>query len=326
MSFLTELRNQRPASMPIRGRSVYLPIFFPSISSIKTGLSPLTYFRILKALGATQLLVSAFDIARSPDKNDFIDRLRESKSETPFILMDSGNYEAYWLRDTEWSLDAFNELVSQDICDLAFSFDDQYPGDNVADNVNAILSSVQKSQSAGAATTIIPIIHSRPDLLLETIAAVRGESGLTFLAVPERILGDGVVKRVDTVTKIRKELFKFPDYTYLHLLGTGNPLSLLLFSLAGADTFDGLEWCQTVVQSDSATLHHFQQRELVVDDCRFCRDSAVDYTLDTLGHNVSFYKGWMGEIQKAVAGDDDVLRGQPLIGKDMFLKLNELWD
>jgi len=134
-----------------------------------------------------------------------------------------------------------------------------------------------------------------------------------------------LLERVSTITRLRKELNKLENYVFLHLLGTGNPFSLLLFSLAGADSFDGLEWCQTTVNTQTYVLYHFQQRELIKDDCIFCKANDLDYNLKTLGHNLVFYTSWMKKIQDAIENKEEhVLLGQ--IFDDSFLNsLSEIW-
>ncbi|WP_182212931.1 hypothetical protein [Stenotrophomonas acidaminiphila] len=60
---------------------------------------------------------------------------------------------------------------------------------------------------------------------------------------------------------LRKALDDNGRYVGLHLLGTGNPISIALYAWAGADSFDGLEWCQTVVDHDTGLLFHLSQSD-----------------------------------------------------------------
>jgi hypothetical protein len=58
-----------------------------------------------------------------------------------------------------------------------------------------------------------------------------------FVAVPKRELGDGLLERARNVVRIRRRLDRLGYHCGLHLLGTGNPISILEYSLCGADTF-----------------------------------------------------------------------------------------
>lgn len=301
MKFLQENSLLRKSFLPVRGKAIKLPVYFPSISSVKTGLSPFDYFKVLKALGQSHFLVSAFDIDKSLKREEFINALKENrKTDGSIVLMDSGNYESYWIRDKSWRIENFNTILSQEVSDLAFCYDNQFPSKNPKENAIEVANSTENSQSITNSTSIIPIIHCHKKNLTEAVLELYNKTNCSMVSIPERILGDGLLERVSTITSLRKELNKLENYVFIHLLGTGNPLSLLLFSLAGADSFDGLEWCQTVVNSKTALLYHFQQRELINDSCNFCKAQDLDYNLQTLGHNLLFYNWWMKEIQEVI--------------------------
>jgi queuine/archaeosine tRNA-ribosyltransferase len=146
------------------------------------------------------------------------------------------------------------------------------------------------------------------------------------VAVPERILGDGLFERIRTLNGVRKRLLELDNYVYIHLLGTGNPLSLLMFSIAGADSFDGLEWCQTSVDSRTGLLYHFQQRELILDDCEFCNNKELDYTLSTLAHNLRFYRGWMTQIQECILSSSEIELAERYLGHSVVEELKAVWN
>lgn len=325
MGFLTENNAKRKKTLPVRGKSLSLPIYFPSISSVKTGLSPFTYFKLLKALKHSHFLISAYDIDKSFEKESFINQLKENlANDGPIILMDSGNYESWWMRDKEWNIDSFNKILSHDISDLAFCYDNQLPPENSTENAIKVVQSTETSQRVTKATSIIPIVHCKKEKLIESILELNKRSNFSTISIPERILGDGLLERIITITNLRRELNKLDNYTYLHLLGTGNPLSLLLLSLAGADSFDGLEWCQTVANPQTALLYHFQQRELVADDCHFCK-TDIDYTFASLGHNLLFYKSWMSQIQDAISNNNSELILKKFLSAELNSKLELLW-
>jgi hypothetical protein len=323
--FLVENNKKRNKFLPVRGKSLRLPIYFPSISSVKTGLSPFDYFNILKALQQPHFLVSAFDVDKSFQSKEFIEALQENqKKDGPIILMDSGNYESYWLRDKSWGISGFNEILRREVSDLAFCFDNQFPPEDSNENAIGVAKSSKESQAIAKSTSIIPIIHCKKENLNEAVLELYYQTNFTMVSIPERILGDGILERLRTITNLRKELDKLDNYAYIHLLGTGNPLSLLLFSLAGADSFDGLEWCQTVVNTKTAVLHHFQQRELIIDDCKFCK-SKIDYTLDTLGHNLNFYNAWMNKIQDAIEVNGVTELLQEHFDSNFVSELKKIW-
>lgn len=311
---------------PIRGKSMAMPTYFPSISSIKTGLDPFDYFNILKALKQPHFLVSAYDIAQSSHKSEFIEALKLNRNEDgAIILMDSGNYESYWVRDKNWSIDDYNKILSLEFSDLAFCYDNQSPSESVNENVSWIGASTKESQKVINGTTVIPIVHCKKENLNDVVLELHNQTNFTMVSIPKRNLGDGILERLKTITNLRKELNKLDNYTYIHLLGTGNPLSLLLFSLAGADSFDGLEWCQTTVNTQTSMLYHFQQRELIIDNCNFCISPDLDYILSTLGHNLNFYNLWMKKIQDAFNTNNENELLHDYFDSNFITSLAKIW-
>jgi queuine/archaeosine tRNA-ribosyltransferase len=124
-----------------------------------------------------------------------------------------------------------------------------------------------------------------------------------MLAVPERRLGDGVLERAPAVKAIRSSLNELGRYVILHLLGTGNPISIALYSAMGADSFDGLEWCQTVVDHESGLLYHLSQADFFAGQTAWGDDQKLSFQARTLAHNLEFFSDWMRRMRDAVSQD-----------------------
>lgn len=328
MEFLKENNKNRKKYFPVGGRSLKLPIYLPSISSVKTGkIDPFDYYNMLSAM-SPHFLVSAYDIHNSKRKKKFISALKKnmSKDERAIIILDSGNYEKFWLEDDNWKIQFFNSIIKENICDLAFCYDNQKPPD-IKKNIRWIAKSVNASQKEASSTSIIPIVHSKKkNDVVKSVMGLKKVLNFSTVAIPERELGNGVIERTKIITELRKALNeKNNEYTYIHVLGTGNPLSLLLFSFAGADTFDGLEWCQTVVDPKTSLLYHFQQRELIQDDCGFCSANNLDYNTKTLGHNLLFYLSWMNKIQEAIELGNEEKLLEEYFTKNIISQLQQIW-
>jgi queuine/archaeosine tRNA-ribosyltransferase len=327
MNFVAQNNSRRARMLFANGRALALPIFFPSISSVKTNLAPHQYVEFLLSVGQPNFLVSAYDIHHSKRKMEIAKLLKDSRSTgKTTILLDSGNYESFWLKDYRWSEAHFYDVLKDDLSDYSFIYDNQSPPSDINQNVVAIVASALQSSSKSNSSTAIPIIHCDKNSLSRTVLNVIEQSNLPMISIPERILGNGLIERIQTLTELRKSINNHSDgYIMIHLLGTGNPMSLLLFSLAGADSFDGLEWCQTVVNTENKLLYHFQQRELVKDECAFCSDREVDYHVATLGHNLLFYNSWMKLIQEAIVKDTYVDLLATTLRKDVISSLEKIW-
>jgi hypothetical protein len=143
-------------------------------------------------------------------------------------------------------------------------------------------------------------MHAPTDLFPEVARGVADRLTPVMIAMPERELGQGIIEKAETIWKIRKALNETGQYYPIHLLGTGNPLSILIYVLCGSDSFDGVEWFQTTVDHNTGLLYHFQQRELFGQQSEFCSKPELPYIQATLAHNLLFYRKWMEQIQTSL--------------------------
>lgn len=296
----------RPADLTIGARSLPLPVYFPSISSVKTALLPQDYLQLLSSLGGLngQFLVSAFDLAGIDQSQSMLGALSSARQAGIVTLMDSGNYESFWKNaQTNWKQADFHKMLADFPCDLAFGFDEQQPPANADDHIALVAERWQADQVAAGSCQIIPIIHGSASELPALCAAVATKTGVTMLAVPERRLGDGVLERAGAVQAIRAALNELGRYVVLHLLGTGNPISIVLYSAMGADSFDGLEWCQTVVDHDTGLLHHLSQADFFAGQTAWGDDDKLSFQARTLAHNLEFFSDWMRRLRDAMNQD-----------------------
>ena len=298
------MARTRTFDLSIAQTAIPLPCFFPSVSSVKTNLMPVDYVELMDAAAHPLFLVSAYDIANcSPEHRLRMNSaLNRSKARRTAILLDSGNYEGFWKGETAWTADRFHEVAKESEHHLCFCHDNQEPPKTAAAIADDVVSSVLRDQEH-ALGTVAPIIHGSAELLPPAARLVAEQIFPVLLAVPERALGDGIVARTITVRRIRKALDGLGVYCPLHLLGTGNPLSIAVYAMAGADSFDGLEWCQTVVDHETGKLFHFQQWDLFRDQTDWGSNGALPYIQSTLMHNLEFYRAFMSDLREAVMND-----------------------
>lgn len=292
----------RPEKLVIGKLSLPLPIFFPSVSSIKTSLQLEEYLRILSSLAAlnNQFLLSAFDLEHVKNKQPIKEILASARQAGIVTLMDSGNYESFWKdAQTEWKQASFHKILGEFSCDMAFSFDEQKPPINAGKHVALIKKRWNIDQAIAGNCQVIPIVHAPASELPVLCNTVAAETGVTVLAVPERRLGNGVLERARTVQAIRSALNDLGRYIVLHLLGTGNPISIIIYTAMGADSFDGLEWCQTVIDYDTGLLHHFSHADFFTRQTAW-GDTGLSFQARTLAHNLEYFSDWMQRLRNAV--------------------------
>lgn len=238
-----------------------IPNLFMSVSSHETQFDPADALRVLKVHNTPSILVSAYDLVNSSDRNKMIKEITAYRKNGGFVLLDSGNYEATRLADKEWKPVHFQQALAEGLHDWAFCFDTK-PNYDSKLTIRQIMRAVNRD-SKHSTVPVLPIVHVMQDdrglaQLPEIVRGISEQLAPQVIAIPERELGAGLTKRAITLKQIRTELNKLPYYQPIHLLGTGNPWSIAVLAGAGADTFDGLEWCRFSIDPVHGRLHHFQ--------------------------------------------------------------------
>lgn len=342
-------RLERMRELTVRGKTLRLPAFAFSLSSHDTQVTPQEGATLLRLLQPNAVLVSAYDASKGKKRHTA--SLRSSlkqlcKSDT-VLFLDSGNYEAYRKNDryhpkknsNGWHRNHFLEMAARISPDLVFSFDTIGPTgkpDGIAARIVANFGADDRALRKRN-FPLCPIIHLPPKYeeplggcAARIISKVAADLDPLMLAIPERELGDGLVKRVRTVHDIRRALNALGKYYPLHLLGTGNPISMIALSAAGADAFDGLEWCRTVADYSTGRLFHFQQFECFNQVYlgqlrdqkirRIIENPQATYAMKTLSYNVDFFEDWTRTMQNMIHSGqvETLLRSVPSIGPTLF--------
>jgi len=312
----TKWEGTRNEEINLFGKILKLPCFVKSLSSHETQLDPEAGLAALKIHPNTDaLLISAYDLYQSSLSKDenhkyILNDLEELNKRGVMILLDSGNYESSRKNDLTWTEEKFNTVLSSAPFTCAFCFDDLNPNPDTKTNIDNIISRIKGEFE----DILIPIIHAPiennvrqheklPELFKEYASRMQPQ----FIAVPERELGEGIQLKSETVSKIRQSLNSLGRYQPIHILGTGNPLTILILSAAGADLFDGLEWCRTVADRDTGFLFHHQQFDLFERQsvewasCDIVRQAMLNknvrLNLKMAVHNLDFFVEWMVELQ-----------------------------
>lgn len=295
----------------LNGKVLRLPSYFASISSIKSNECTLGYLKILDIYKDIPFLVSAFDIYYADEKSQLkIKEILEKQKELKrTVIIDSGNYESYWDKSKKWDISKFYEIIQNFYADIIFSYDNQYPTGNVDDDCKQIIITSLDHEKIEKNGFIVPIVHSKKESIAEVAKMVIEKLEPVLIAIPERILGDGIIERMTTLKNIYNET---NGKCAIHLLGTGNPISIMLYSLCGASTFDGLEWCQTTVNHSDNRLYHFQQRELFKYQNESIESDNISYSLKTMWHNLLYYD----ELNKKLQNGYTLSKFQDEFGND----------
>ncbi len=321
----------------IANSKVPLPSLFMSVSSHETQLIPAEAVEALRAFNAPTILVSAFDLVERRKPQKMIAELEQYRKNGGFILVDSGNYEKSRLGSKHWKPNDLKEALAHTPHDWVFAFDTMNTKHNPDIAIEEILSGVERDKTFTTAP-VLPIVHApsrkRGGYKLETLPYVVREISSRLhppiIAIPERELGAGLIARAKSVRAIRDELDNLPYYQPLHILGTGNPWSIALLAAAGADTFDGLEWCRFVIDRDNEKLHHFQHFDFFMNQSAtqpFVKEALADPNIGYAGkvafHNLDYFSEFMSMMRGMFMGDKVEAFLIGLFGKKAIAELKE---
>lgn len=348
-----EKKLERILTLKLKNKSLRLPCFIFSLSSHETQVSPEDGVKLFQSLKPAASLISAYDAWKYKKDikkgKEFLDSVYELRKSSGILVLDSGNYEAFRKKDhysktnvNGWKNDSFREIAGLISPDLAFNYDYINLKGNTDQVEDQLICNFRQDEKSIHPLNfpLCPIIHL-PENYNETLAEcasdlvskVASELNPLMVAIPERELGDGLVERVRTVRDIRKALNNLGKYYPLHLLGTGNPISMIAFAAAGADSFDGLEWCRTVADYNSGNLFHFQHFDFFSDHYlsrlqsheirSIIKNPQASYVARVASYNLDFFNDWTKTMQDMIAAGqvEHLLKNIPNIGKVVFKEL-----
>ena len=329
-------KPQRPPATANAG--VPLPTLFLSVSSHETQLVPAEAVQALRVFAAPTILISAYDMVARRKPQAMINELTAYRNNGGFVLVDSGNYEASRLSTRRWKSTDLKEALAQTPHDWAFCFDVMNPKQDPDRAIDEIVEAVERDRAFTTAP-VLPIVHApklkqggyKLDHIPRIVREIADRLEPQLIAIPERELGAGLIARAKTVKAIRDELSKLPFYQPLHLLGTGNPWSIAVLAAAGADTFDGLEWCRVVADHATDRLHHFQHFDFftyqtgVADSIakEALEDPAIDFAGKVAFHNLDYFTRFVKGMREAVTEGSLEAFVVGLVGKDTASQLKK---
>lgn len=281
------------------------PVFYPSVSSVSKNVwSVIDHVELLVSINYPQFLVSALDVYKHQKNCQLMSALSRAEEQSQVILYDSGIYEVVWGRAKRWCRKRYVKTLRRNRFTHAFDFD-IYCLNNKNSPSKVIKESISSTRSQLKRNAISPIIHCNTiSDYVSTCLSVSKDLRPKLLAIPERELGQGTVEVSKNIKIIRDALDQLSYYQPIHILGTGNPLSIMVYSFAGADSFDGLDWCQTVVDHESGTLHHPLHLDYYKHQSQYGDETDISFLARCYLHNLEFYKTWTKTIRSCESGSD----------------------
>ena len=304
----------RVLEVTLQDKKLQTPTYFPAISSYGIKFSVLEQFYFLEQYNYHRVLVSAYDLndlSESERKKMFSWMKRYRKKGVLFL--DSGLFESSWKVDTKWNIGSYKNLMSQAKFDIYTCFD-VLPAETGKEDKTKFkektFGNIVESSMFMNNAVFFPILHgSSPGELIGLVKDFVDQFPqlCNFVALPERDCGKSVLERAETILEIRKLLNNNDCRNLLHILGCGNPLSMLLFSYCGADSFDSLDWVKSVFNPTTLSMNDFSHLELLDCACPVCTEALykdAEYSEKALLHNLLFYKNFATQLQSMILNDN----------------------
>lgn len=301
----------RVLEVNVNGKNFVTPTYFPAVSSYKIKFPFDRLIYLLINYSYPRALISAYDLfhAEESERKKLLTAISTFRNKG-FLFLDSGVYESSWRVDSKWNLESYRNLVSQVECDFYSSFDflPNKTNEKIDEEFKQrTFGNILASRGVSKKGVFVPILHGlNPNQLISVLTEfVKTHPDLSgVIAIAERDCGMSILEKAKTIVSIRKILDENDSRNLLHLLGCGNPSSMLLFSYCGVDTFDSLDWAEHTLDRNFLKINDFSQLNLLGCDCPICSGAERDYTEKALLHNLLFYQDFVIQIQSLIKNND----------------------
>lgn len=286
------------------GFQVETPLLIPSFSS--KGFSfkgndeseAIDAFKVSKEFISEIVLVSAYDL----HYNHF--PYSEENIFTDITVIDSGGYETSEIYDLsatakysypikEWTIEKYEEILKnwpEYKAGIIVSYDHGMRRCLLQQQIGEAKSLFSRYDNFLTDFLIKPESDDQRYIQIKNIIDnINLLKTFSIIGVTEKELGNSILNRMTNLAKIRKALDDEKNFAPIHIFGSLDPITSILYFLAGAEIFDGLTWLKysyfnglASYQSNVGALH--DQLGIHVRDSQIRSKSVVNniYYLDKM--------------------------------------------
>lgn len=207
------------------------------------------------------LLVSAYDIyyQHIPFTEEHIC--------TDITFLDSGGYECgntYDISTTskynfdlkKWELEQLERELKkwpEHKAAIAVSFDNGNRRVSLSEQINSANELFEKFPKMLSNFLVKPETKDQERIQVENILThINDLKPFNIIGVTERELGNSILQRMLNISIIRKALDESGNLVPMHIFGSLDPITSILYFLAGAEIFDGLTWLKYSYYNNAA--------------------------------------------------------------------------
>lgn len=212
----------------------------------------------------TTYLISAYDIERG-----HLPKPAQLAAPPEAIILDSGGYEIsddydfaevarIPVADQKWELHELESVINSwpaEIPTVLVSYDHPRKRKLVAQQIEEARQLFRKYPSQFSCLLLkpeTPTQKSMKEALAAAIAQADQLASFDIIGVTEKGLAPSAFDRMLEIARLRRALNEAKCNAPIHVFGSLDPLSVCLYTVAGAEIFDGLTWLRYAFVNDQA--------------------------------------------------------------------------
>ena len=297
------------------------PNYIPSFSSRDDHYLKERITSLLDAIPQQTILISAYDYCGLNTGGHIVPSFIRNSFKEKLLFLDSGGYELQFSIVDSWDRSKYKTIIDE-LTPTFFVGYDRIPSYQVKSNTLEIINTgidflKEFPNNKGKVLLLHFSIQNKPVEEIEAISnqLEKYKEYFDIIGFPEREIGANIIQRTVFIKKLREELDARNILKPLHVFGCSDPISIILYVLAGADLFDGLGWIKHAFDRENLLNVERSHLPFLECDCLACKNENWDemshgeYEYRLLTHNLDAYDNLFYQLR------DRIIRGEL---KDMF--------
>jgi len=267
--------NARIMNLRFGDTDIITPAYIPSLSSRHTpGFEPL--FELLwPDIPLNMTLVSGFDA-----KSDIVsDAVSKGARGTRKLYLDTGSFEKKTCQTTDEERRDYLSIVHRISPDIV-AIPDCTPQEDMDSSIDNQLTEMKRFTDNLKVPSALTLLFRMDGRWIAELALGRLVDAPAFKSMPPNVvgvieeeLGTSVLNRINALQALRNKLDgNGLRNVLIHVFGCSEPVSMALYSVAGADLFDGTGWYRYAYRNDGLSRGDLSCLPLLECDCAYCKD------------------------------------------------------
>ncbi len=229
-----------------------------------------------------------------------------------FLFLDSGGFELQYSNNDDWNPEKYKQVILELNPHFYVGYDRIPSYERTSHTSEVISKSIDFLKKSDKSKQKVLLIHfspkNNPQLEIKEIVEIiyQNYEFIDIIGFPEREIGSNIIQSCQFIKLFRDQLEKRQILKPIHIFGCFDPISVILFVLAGADIFDGLGWLKS--SFDNGNLKKFEKSQLPFFNCKCiaCNDvnwskiSSEEYEKRLLIHNLHSVEDFFYELRNNI--------------------------